>query len=260
MSGLAAITIGGTPRVVDLARGGRLIHGNFQSYAVGANSVWTGMWGKYLPQNDSLIAESTMRVGPLFPAWTSLAWDVTPDPDYSGINGFLHLACGNYDDSPGSITPRRVSAITDLRLAIDWGFTGDPSTGLLSECWLATTSATSGTFNKVFEVGFLPKLSAGAVSFVAGLPAVGVGSFTDGGGLVWNVRVADGAVPYFVAYRPGYADFRGTLPYRDYFSFLVSNGKITGSEWFNGVAFGAEPLSGAGSVTVKSFLLTYTGG
>ena len=118
--------------------------------ASGSNYDWWPILlihGHYLPQNDQLVAESSMRVHPdTFPGGTTFYWDVTPDPDWGGINGYLHVAWGNYDNSPRSITPRQVSAITDLRLNVGWSFTGDTSTGLLCECWLSPAAAASGPF------------------------------------------------------------------------------------------------------------------
>jgi hypothetical protein len=67
-----------------------------------------------------------------FPDGTILTWEVTPDPDWGGINGYLHVSYGNYDDSPGQITPRQVKAITDLAVTVDWTFEGDRSSGLLA--------------------------------------------------------------------------------------------------------------------------------
>jgi hypothetical protein len=59
--------------------------------------------------------------------------------------------------------------------------------------------------------------------------------------VTWNVRATPAATSRTVAYRPGYADFRGTLRFDDLFAFLRVAKKITGDEWFNGVAFGVEP-------------------
>lgn len=237
--------------------GGTLIEGNFQSYSKSPYSAWTGMWGVYMPNTESLQAESTMRVYPdTFPDGTIFTWDVTPDPDWQGVNGYLHVGYGNYDDSPGAnSTPRQLSAITTLVADIDWTFSGDEGSGLLSECWLSSAPAPSGPLpDKIFEIAFFPKTSPSAQSWVNGLPSVGAGSFVDSNGLTWNVVVSD---IYHIAYRPGFADFTGPLPYDDYFAFLIGAGAVTGDEWFNGLAFGVEPHHGVGSLTISDFTVTY---
>ncbi|GAA4772976.1 hypothetical protein GCM10023200_01710 [Actinomycetospora chlora] len=239
----------------------RVIQGNFQTYAAGPYGAYTGMWGRYLPQNDTLAAESSMRVTPgTFPRGTTFWWDVTPDPDWNGVNGYLHVAWGNYDDSPGAITPQQVKNIAALDVSIDWSYNGDPSSGLLSECWLTPTPTPSGVPDRQYEVAFFPRVSSAGASYLASLPVVGGGSFTDSNGNSWNVRegVSGTGQPYYIAYRPSYVEFRGTLPYKDYFAFLAEAGKITGSEWFNGLAFGVEPFSGSASLAISDLTVHYT--
>lgn len=246
-----------------LANAGTLLNGNFQSYAASPYSAYTGMWGvNVLPQNANLQATSTLRVFPAtFPKGSVFTWNVTRDPNWSGVEGYLSTSYGNYDGSPGRITPWPVYAITALSVAVGWTYTGDASSGLLCECWLSPTAAATGPVPKSYEVAFFPKTSTTSLAYFNGLSAVGSGSFTDTNGVVWNVRVdTGGTYPYFIACRPGGVDFQGPLPFKDYFAFLIAAGKITGNEWFNGVAFGVEPYSGAGTLGVTDFTATYAGG
>lgn len=236
------------------------ITGNDQIYAKGVYSAYTGMWGHSLPQNDQLVAESSMLIDPAtFPIGTKFTWDVDQDPDWIGVNGYLFLAYGNYDSSPGIITSRQVKNIAQLSLDVEWTFEGDEASGLLSECWLSSASAPSGSLDKTHEIAFFPKCSPDASAWLATLPTVGTGSFVSNG-VTWNVAESTSATgqPYLIAYRPGYASSQGALPYKDYLAFLTASGKITGNEWFNGVAFGVEPFNGAGSLTITKFAPTYS--
>jgi hypothetical protein len=248
--------------VVDLLGGwtppGTLLkRGNFQSYAASPYSAWTGMFGVY--SHPALIADSSMLITlATFPAGTTLSWDVTQDPSWIGINGYLFVAYGNYDDSPGTITPRQIKNITSMSLDVNWTYSGDGSTGLLSECWMTSTAAPSGSLpDRLAEVAFFPKVSAANIDFLTPLPAVGSGSFVDSHGVTWNVRESPSDQPYYIAYRPGYVDHQGPLPFKEYFTFLTSAGKLTGNEYFNGVAFGPEPFNGSASVTITKFVPTY---
>jgi hypothetical protein len=232
-----------------------LTEGNFQTYGGASFSAYTGMWG--LIRTQTLVADSSMRVTPsTFPNGTVFNWDLTPAPDWGGVSGYLHVAYGNYDDSPGTITPRRVRDITDLTVDIGWAFRGDEASGLLAECWLSPEAARSGGFPKTHEIGIFPKTTPAAQEWLATLPAVGTGSLIDSNGFTWNVRESG---TYRVAYPPDYADYQGPLPFRDFFAFLTESGEITGNEWFNGLAFGVEPHSGAGSLTITKFAPTYSG-
>lgn len=239
-----------------------LIAGNSQGYTDAPYFAFTSMWGYSIPQNDQLDATSSMRIDEAaFPAGMTFYWDVTPDPDWTSVNGFLHLGYGNYDNSPASITPRQVYTITDLSLAVTWTFDGDPATGLLSECWLSSAAAASGAFTKTHEVAFFPKQSANTIAYLNSLPAVGPGTFVDSNAVTWSVKegLSGEGLPYFIAYRAAFADHQGALPFDDLLTFLTNQGKITGNEWFNGLAFGPEPHSGVGSLTVDTFSPSYAG-
>lgn len=240
--------------------------GASQSHASGVYQVFTSMWARFIPANNLFTYTCDMQVFPaVFPNATRISWNIlTRDPDWGGVEGYLFVSYGNYDDSAGTITPRQTKNITTLTLDVDWTFTGAAASGLLSECWLTSASHATGansagnTPDTVCEVGFLPKCSPGSQSFAASLPSVG--SFTDRFGETWNVGQSvsgDGVAPYFVAARSGYVDHHGPLDFKAYFALLQTAGKITGNEWFNGAAFGVEPYSGAGSLTVDKFTPTY---
>lgn len=240
--------------------------GNFQSYAKPPYQCYTGMFGVYNPLNNALVATSEKLVYPdNFPNKTKISWDITPDPDWAGINGMLAIGWGNYDDSAGSITPRQLSTITSLILDVDWTFVGDNSTGLLCETWLTSIARPSGGISGSpdvrYEVGFLPKVSTGAHDWLLFGGPVSVGGYTDSHGVHWNVSQADNGqgTPYLIAYRDGYVSHQGIFDFKDLFTFLVGAGQITGNPYFNGLAFGAEVVSGVASLEYNSYTPTYTG-
>lgn len=236
--------------------------GNLQSYSAPSSpfSAFVGMWGKDVAGNERMTFQTSMNIQPVrFPSGTRFNWTVTPDPGYSGINGYLHLDYGNYDNSPGTITPRQVNDITQLTVDASWTYNGNPASGMLCEMWLASAATPSGPFTKTHEVGFFPKLSPASASFVDSLPAVGPGFYVDSNRITWNVGRSTSATgqPYLVAWRPGHHAFKGQFLFRDYLTFLRTANVITGTEWFNGVAYGVEPLSGTARVTIDSYSVTY---
>lgn len=238
---------------MSLFRRGKLISGNFRGHFADPFHAWTGMWGLY--RSKTLRATSSMRVFSNFPQGTIFSWDVTSGSDWKGVNGYLHVSYGNYDGGPARITPRRVGEIKELSLAIDWDQRGDLRSGLLAECWLTATPHRAGDLtDKVAEVGFMPRLSRAASTWVESLPFVG--KFEDSNGISWEVRKSESGTgePYFIAYRPGFQAFRGTLRFDQLFRFLRSQGQISSSSWVNGIAFGVEPHVGAGSLTIKKFV------
>jgi hypothetical protein len=220
------------------------------------------MWALNKPNTESLQSNVDMLVSPSeFPNNTTLRWDVTPDPDWSGVNGYLQLGYGNYDDNAFAIPggPKQIKDITAMTIDADWVYEGDPATGMLCETWLTSTAHPLGgnSGGPLAEVGFSSKVSAGALEWAAGLPTVG--TFTDPDGVAWTVKESTNlqGSPYYYAYRDGPVDHHGKLDFKSYFTFLVGAGRLTGDEYFNGVAYGVEPLSGAASLTINRFNPTY---
>lgn len=257
---MSAAGVAASSRRRTIPGGVETIPGNFQTYSKNPYGAYTGMWGMNNPQAPGLVATSSMQVKPdTFPNETVLSWNVTPSPSWGGVNGFLYVNYGNYDSSPGQITPRQVKNITALAVNAAWSQSGDLSTGLLCECWMGTAAAASGPFTKTHEVAFFPRFSTESKAYVDSLPLVGSG-FTVGG-VAYSVRVGGNpqGIPYLIAYRSDYGAMQGAMPFKDFFTYLVAQGRLTGNEWFNGIAFGPEPFSGAGSLTLTTFSVTYTG-
>ena len=49
----------------------------------------------------------------------------------------------------------------------------------------------------------------------------------------------------------------GTIDCKAALDFLRAKGQLTGEEWFNGIAFGIEPVTGSGSLRVESWAVDY---
>lgn len=259
------VKIGGQPRLLppgtastELVKYG---HAAGFSNTVPAWSAFEAMFGIYDPNNSNMSYSCQLGVRQdVWPNRTRFYWSVTPDGRQpEKINGYFHLDYGNYDDSARSITPRKITDITQMTITADWTYTGDIYSGMLSECWLSSTARPTGPAQYANEIGYFSRCSPAVTSYVQSLPDLG--TFTDASGTVWRVADASSGSnqPYYMAYRQGYADHHGPLHYKDYFTFLVSKGKLTGQEWFNGVAYGAEPTHGTSELTILSITATYTG-
>lgn len=245
---------------------GGALYGPFQSYndPNSEYSAYTGMFGIYLspPMTDY---DASMRIFPAsFPDRTVFSWRVQEGLP-SRINGFLHVDDGNYDESPGTLSggPRQVYTLTALKYDMAWTFSGDVRSGLLFDSWLTATAHPTGILtDKVCAVGMLPKLSTSAITYVAGLPAVGSGTFTDAGGVQWSAKqgVTGTGEPNYLFYRPGNLDYEGEFDLVGAYAFLIAAGKITGNEYFNGATLGVEPNAGSGIFTVDQFERTALAG
>lgn len=237
------------------------ISGNWKSYLQDPYQVYLDMWGLNKP-GTSLQSNVDMQVSPSeFPNDTTLRWDVSPDPRWRGVNGYLMLAYGNYSDNAFAIPggPKSINNVTAMTIDADWVYEGDPSTSMLSETLLTRTEHALGdnASGSLAEVGFASKVSASTKNWANGLPTVG--TFTDPDGVAWTVKERTDlqGASYYWAYREGPVDHHGKLYFKSYFTFLVGVGKLTGDEFFNGVAYGVEPVDGAASLTINRFTATY---
>ncbi|MDB5254271.1 MAG: fibronectin type protein [Parcubacteria group bacterium] len=248
-----------------------IVYGNFTGYKANSPySAYASFWylftdptlglGHTAVENVDYVSQ--VKVYPnIFPVGTKMTWRV-PTPAYGGIYGYLTASYGNYDfsDPTVSITPRQAYTITDLTSTIDYTYAGDATTGILHEFWLTTTAHQNGPLSdKVYEVGMFARTSPATVSYVTG--STQVGSFTDPGGRIWTVaqNLSGTGEPYYMFMPTNHADVTGTVYWDEMIAYLIGQGKITGNEWFNGMAIGPEPFTGAGSVTINDFTVSYAG-
>jgi hypothetical protein len=99
---------------------------------------------------------------------------------------------------------------------------------------------------KVAEIGFLPRPARSAVEFANSGEQIGI--FQDAEKRQWKVAVQGSpAGPYYM-FMPAREVLSATVDFRAALDFLSGKGRLTGDEWFRGLAFGVEPISGSGSL------------
>lgn len=224
-----------------------------------AQENWWGL--RTVANNTGVVWSSSLRVSPsTFPLRTTITWDVTPGPNYNGVEAYLYVCCGNYEKDQATLPggSKQVSNITSMTVDQAWTWTGDNQTGILAEMFLDSAQIGPGAQGShIRELAFFPRPSPGTITFFNGKPPVGSGGFTDKKGVTWVVKESSGPQgPFFIVARPDYSFFEGVLPFSDLFDFLIANGKITGSMWVNGVAIGPEPKTGAGAFTLDKFTVS----
>ncbi|QIF03117.1 hypothetical protein [Roseimicrobium sp. ORNL1] len=180
-------------------------------------------------------------------------WPLTA-PKESGVYGYNAVSFGSYDGGVPQtpITPRQVKDIGALE--VNYGFDAARPVGdfnVLAEFFL--TKSVGG--DKVAEIGFFLRPAKSAVEFVnAGEQ---LGTYTDASGRVWKVAVQPAPHGPFYMFLPSAEVPAGSIDFKAALSFLQGKGKVSGEEWFNGLAFGIEPITGSGSVRVQSLTVNY---
>lgn len=198
---------------------------------------------KYTPGNlQSGVTISTQ--------WPSLATGCT-----GSICGFNAIDFGHYDDTTVAvpITPRQISAITTLSLAITQSFSGT-SSGYDNILDLFSTLAPNDNSNNLHELEILFHCQPGfCQNFANG--ATAVTTFTDSFGNAWILKHS-GIIN--IAYISGFPDFTtGNIDVLQILQHFVSAGLMASTEYFNGCAVGTEPFNYDSSVTYSNVAFTY---
>ena len=238
-----------------------VILGDKDFYSKGSFIAYAGPWSTYFGAGTAMkhgvdFMDEIAVQPETFPSNVELTWHwPLTSPKHTGVYGYNALSYGSYDGGVPqvAITPRQVKEIGEL--SETFGFQMARPIGdfnVLTEFFLTKKS---GGADKVAEIGFFLHAAKSAVPFADAGEQLGL--FTDSTGRAWKVGVQPApAGPYYMFIPVGDV-LTGTVDFKAGLDFLRSKGRLTGEEWFNGLAFGIEPISGSGSVRVQSLAVTY---
>jgi hypothetical protein len=226
-----------------------------QFYSAGPYSAYASPWSSDIDKTLAHGRDFTDRITVLpggFPKGTHIEWDwPLRRSGVGGVWGYMEISYGNYDGGEPKlhVEPRQVRDIRALSQDFAWSHGGIAQFNLLNEFYLTRNAGKTG--EKVIEIGLLlhPYERPGADA----LKAKDVGRFVDRQGRAWDV-ILQGTFCMFVPERDvleGHVDIRAML------QFLIDKSVISGDEWFNGLAFGVEPVRGWGSIAVDRWHVDY---
>jgi len=237
------------------------ILGDKEFYTKGSFIAWAGSWSVDVPGSPAYkrgvdYADEIAVHPETFPANVELSWHwpLTP-PKVTGVYAYNAVSYGSYDGGvPATpITPRQVKDIHTLSENFRCTMArpvGDYNA--LTEFFLASKSNGEG---KVAEIGFLLRIAKSGLAFANAGEQLGV--FTDASGRAWKVaKQGAPAGPYYM-FLPEGEITEGTVDFKGALDFLRAKGRITGEEWFTGLAFGVEPTEGSGSLKLEKLEVSY---
>lgn len=228
-----------------------------QNYTEGSYTAYASPWSIFFDKTlrHEVDYLDTISVQPAtFPDGTVIRtqWPIN-HPMAKGVWGYMALGFGNYDGGKPEIhvLSHQVKDIKELNQAFSYKWQYSPNFNLLNEFYL--TSKPGDSQSKMIEIGFLlhvPDLAWANSSTV-------IGSLTDASRQAWSIRRAGNYVMIFP--QDGRDILSGRINVLSFLKFLTLRGVITGNEWFNGIAFGMEPIKGAGStqLTIDHWHVTY---
>lgn len=230
-------------------------------YTKGSFIAWAGPWstdvagGTALKHGVDYADEITVRPA-TFPGDVEISWHwpLTP-PKHTGVYGYNAVSFGSYYGGVPevAIPPRQVKEIATLSETFRFEMArpiGDFN--VLTEFFLAGKSDGEP---KVAEIGVFLRAAKSAIPFAdAGEQ---LGTFIDATGRAWNVAVQPAPHGPYYMFIPAGDVLEGTIDFKAALDFLRAKGRVSGEEWFTGLAFGIEPVAGSGSVRVKSLSVTF---
>jgi hypothetical protein len=237
-----------------------LILGDREFYSKDSFIAYAAPWSTYSGAGTSLkhgrdFVDEIAVQPETFPVHSEFSWHWPLTPaKHTGVYGYNALSFGNYDGGTPQkpVAPRQVKEIGAL--VETFGFEMARGVGdfnVLTELYLTKKPAGE----KLCEIGFFPRPAKSAIEFAnAGEP---LGTFADAGGRAWKVAVQTAPAGAYYMFIPAAPVLSGAIDFKAALEFLRAKGRVTGEEWFNGLAFGIEPVAGSGSLRVKRLSVDY---
>ncbi len=241
-----------------LAREAPVIKRDRQFYSKGSFVAYASPWGDWYDKSLKMgvTFDDRITIYPSsFPAKSVIAWrwPLTP-ARFNRPYGYMALSFGSYAGGTPrvAIPARRVADIATLRQDFTWTHAYGPGyNNLLTEFFLTRQPGQHGT--RVLEVGWFLHLPPSTSAFVnAGKQ---VGTFVDRYGRAWQVALNGTFCTFAPVDRAEILS--GSIDMKEALLFLQAKKVVTGAEWFSGLGFGVEPISGNGSITVHRWSITY---
>lgn len=237
-----------------------IVLGDQKFYSKGSFIAYAAPWstysgaGKALKHGVDFLDEITVRPE-TFPANVEFTWHwPLVAAKESGVYGYNAVSFGSYDGGVPQ-TPIKPCRVKEL--------------GTLVETFRFDSARPVGDFNvltelflrkdpegeKIAEIGFFLRAAQSAVEFVnAGQQ---LGTYTDASGRAWKVAVQPAPHGPYHMFLPEGEVLEGAIDFKAALEFLRGKGRLTGDEWFTGLAFGIEPIMGSGSIRLKNLAVDY---
>lgn len=229
-----------------------------QPYAAGNYMGYIAPFNKgSLLQGRDYTQSETITPG-TFPNGTTLHWNWPNARSPNGIYTFNAIDYGYYANTavPNPIPSKTVDSLGSLTETHSLSQSGAPQNyDVIDDIFLTKSPKDTSTMAAEVEV-FLhtPDYSA---QYVKG--SAPIGTFQSNG-ITWTVaKSSNGSAGLDLLFMPSnQADVSsGTIDLKGMLNYLVQQGAISGSWYFNGYALGAEVMQGSGSVTMNNWSTSY---
>jgi hypothetical protein len=225
----------------------------------------TGPWWTYTnPWNRGSLVhgvdynQSITVIPKAMPNGTVISWS-WPNQIPSYIYSYPMLVYGVYDrgTSRAGVKPAsmQISELTTLLLQHNVSIAATSGSvndfDVIYDGYLSTTA--DGNTNAA-EISVFIHTPNSSLTYMRGLSPRYTG-YVDGDGVAWDM--AFHGTQMCIWPHNGADVLVKTIDLKAMLSYLVTQGVLTGNEWFNGIAIGAEIIRNAGTLTVNSIEITF---
>ena len=191
---------------------------------------------------------------------TTISWNWPNTPAAGNVYsmpGVFYGTYGGFTAPTQNITAEQVDNIKTLTLSANVTMSGQTDQYDTIYDMYLTSTPDGGTSAATHEIEVITHTPSYYQQYIATLPQQ---HFTDANGMQWTIAEAPGNPP-IVLFVP--SDFRDltntTIDFKALLQAAVSDGVISGKEYFDGLGFGNEPREGSGSMTIHSLSVNYDG-
>lgn len=234
--------------------------GDQKFYSKGSFIAYAAPWSTYRAPGSALkhgvdFADEIAVQPDTFPANVEFSWHWPLTPAKStGVYGYNAVSFGSYDGGLPQV-PIAARQVKEIDALVEtFRFEAARPIGdfnVLTEFFL--TKKAGG--EKVAEIGFFLRSAKSAIAFASA--GEQLGTFTDSFSRAWKVAKQPAPHGPYYMFIPAGEVLAGSIDFKAALGFLRARGRVTGEEWFAGLAFGIEPVSGSGSLRVQSLSVTY---
>lgn len=227
------------------------------AWTKGAYTAWLAPWGAGSLKYGQDYTDSLTVSPDSFPNGVTINWSWPTNSNSYGIRNFDAIDFGNYNGTTpqtpiASMQVKNIGTLTQTQSLVLGG--NGSNFDVLTDMFLTSKAGDSNT--KVAEIEILLHTPNFSKDWVNSLTQIG--TFT-GSGHTWKVAISKGSVPDIIFMPSDSSDvLSGSVDIKAMLNYLVAHGTITGNEYFNGLAMGAEVNQGTGSLAISNFAVTYS--
>jgi hypothetical protein len=236
-----------------------VLSADWATYSSGAYWADTNPWGKGNLINGIDYTQTIALDPATFPNGTILSWSWPSTYAYYGYPEVIYGSDPYYPRNP-AVSSTQVANFTNLSTTYSISVSGNTNSyDTIFDMWL-TSQPYGGPNTREYEIEIVAQRPTNWGPSPSHLAYMLTDSTLTNAAVYVNPGYSSGGDTWTnITIMPQAEMLSGTISISDILKSLIWSGVITGQEYLSGVAFGAEPQGGAGSVAINDLSYQWTG-